>query len=116
GRLAVLAQWRSHPRIVMNLPAAAFTPPPKVDSSVVVFEPIAAPEPTCSVSDLSRVTAAAFGQRRKMLRQSLKALTPDPTEILSAAQIADDRRAETLSVAEFATLAQAFANCGRPAA
>lgn len=105
GRLSILAQWRSTPRILMTLPAEAFTPPPKVASAVVVFEPKAEPAPACRTADLSRVTAAAFGQRRKMLRQSLKQLTPMPELLLARAGIDPTRRAEDLSIAEFATLA-----------
>ncbi len=75
GRLSVLAQYRCEARIVMNLPPEAFTPPPKVSSAVVEFIPRASPHPACSVTTLGRVTQAAFGQRRKMLRQSLKQLT-----------------------------------------
>lgn len=105
GRLSILAQWRTTPRILMTLPAEAFTPPPKVASAVVVFEPKTEPAPACRASDLSRVTAAAFGQRRKMLRQSLKQLTPMPELLLARAGIDPTRRAEDLSIAEFATLA-----------
>ena len=77
GRLSVLSQWRTEPKIVMNLPAEAFTPPPKVASAVVVFKPRASPHPACSVKTLGRVTAAAFGQRRKMLRVQLEAADAD---------------------------------------
>ena len=109
GRLAVLCQWRARPLIVMNLPAEAFTPPPKVTSSVVAFEPIDEPLPSCEIFDLAKVTAAAFGQRRKMLRQSLKTLTPKADLILERADIAPERRAETLTVADFALLARTYA-------
>jgi 16S rRNA (adenine1518-N6/adenine1519-N6)-dimethyltransferase len=105
GRLAVIAQWRTVPKLLFTLKPEAFTPPPKVDSAVVVFEPRAVPEPACSVVTLGRVTAAAFGQRRKMLRASLKTLRPDPEPLLAAAGIDGTRRAETLSVVEFARLA-----------
>jgi len=70
GRLSVLAQWRTQARIVMNLPPEAFTPPPKVSSAIVEFRPTPAPQPACRVKTLARVTAAAFGQRRKMLRSA----------------------------------------------
>jgi 16S rRNA (adenine1518-N6/adenine1519-N6)-dimethyltransferase len=106
GRLSVLAQWRTEARIALHLPPEAFTPPPKVASAVVDFRPIAQPEPSCRVGTLSRVTAAAFGQRRKMLRSSLKQLTAMPELLLREAGIAPERRAEDLSVAEFARLAQ----------
>jgi 16S rRNA (adenine1518-N6/adenine1519-N6)-dimethyltransferase len=89
----------------MNLPPEAFTPPPKVSSAIVEFRPIAAPQPACRVKTLARVTAAAFGQRRKMLRSSLKQLTPFPELLLNRAGIAPERRAEELSVADFARLA-----------
>ena len=105
GRLSVLAQWRTEPKIAMSLPAEAFTPPPKVASAVVEFIPRAEPD-SCRVSTLGRVTAAAFGQRRKMLRASLKRLTPMPELLLREAEIAPERRAEELSVAEFVHLAR----------
>ncbi|WP_414462727.1 16S rRNA (adenine(1518)-N(6)/adenine(1519)-N(6))-dimethyltransferase RsmA [Hyphomicrobium sp. DY-1] len=105
GRLSVLAQWRTEARIVMNLPPEAFTPPPKVSSAIVEFCPIASPQPACRVKTLARVTAAAFGQRRKMLRSSLKQITAFPELLLQRAQLAPERRAEELSVADFARLA-----------
>ena len=105
GRLSVLAQWRTRAKVVMSLPPEAFTPAPKVASAVVEFIPIPAPEPQCRVSTLARVTASAFGQRRKMLRSSLKQLTPMPELLLREAGIAPERRAEELTVSEFATLA-----------
>jgi 16S rRNA (adenine1518-N6/adenine1519-N6)-dimethyltransferase len=108
GRLAVISQWRSVPRIVMTLKPEAFTPPPKVASAVVVFTPRPEPNPPCSVTALGRVTAAAFGQRRKMLRSSLKALVADPEEFLGAAGVAPERRAEELEVRDFAKLALIF--------
>ncbi len=89
----------------MTLPPAAFTPPPKVASAVVEFIARPAPMPACSVKTLGRVTAAAFGQRRKMLRASLKTLVPNPEELLGAAGIAPELRAEQLSVRDFASLA-----------
>jgi 16S rRNA (adenine1518-N6/adenine1519-N6)-dimethyltransferase len=108
GRLSILAQWRTKATIVMNLPPEAFTPPPKVASAIVEFRPIANPEPACRVKTLARVTAAAFGQRRKMLRSSLKQLTAFPELLLKRVGIAPERRAESLSVAEFAGLALAL--------
>ena len=105
GRLSVLAQWRTRPRILFHLPPSAFTPSPKVMSSLVRFEPIAAPSPDCARASLEKVTAAAFGQRRKMLRSSLKQATPDPERILAAAGIAPESRAEELSVEDFGRLA-----------
>jgi 16S rRNA (adenine1518-N6/adenine1519-N6)-dimethyltransferase len=105
GRLSVLAQWRTSPHIIMNLPADVFTPPPKVASAVVAFTPRTAPAPQCSVKTLGRVTQAAFGQRRKMLRQSLKSLTPMPELLLNKAAIDPQQRAEQLTVEDFARLA-----------
>lgn len=105
GRLSVLAQYRTQARIVMTLPPDAFTPPPKVASAVVEFIPRAAPEPACSVKTLARITAAAFGQRRKMLRQSLKQATPFPELLLARAGIEATKRAEQLRVEDFARLA-----------
>jgi len=105
GRLSVLAQWRTKPRIVMTLPPEAFTPPPKVASAVVAFVPIKDPAPPCQASVLAKLTAAAFGQRRKMLRASLKQLVEEPEALLQAAGIAGTLRAENLSVKDFARLA-----------
>ena len=105
GRLAVLAQWRSVARVAMKVHRSAFTPPPKVMSAVVHIVPAGAPEGvTCAA--IERVTAAAFGQRRKMLRQSLKGV-PGALEALAALGIDPARRAETLSVGDFVALARA---------
>jgi 16S rRNA (adenine1518-N6/adenine1519-N6)-dimethyltransferase len=104
GRLAVLAQWRSAARLAMKVHRSAFTPPPKVMSAVVHLTPTEMPDGV-SARVLERVTEAAFGQRRKMLRQSLKAL-PDAIEALAALGIDPERRAETLSVAELVAIAQ----------
>ncbi len=102
GRLGVLAGWRTHAKIAFDVPPQAFTPPPKVTSSVVHLTPN--PEPLhCDVAKLERVTQAAFGQRRKMLRQSVKSLGGEA--LLTKAGIDPQRRAETLSVEEFVTLA-----------
>ena len=104
GRLAVLAQWRSTPRIVMKVHRSAFTPPPKVMSAVVHIVPGAMPvgvDPAL----LSRITAAAFGQRRKMLRQSLKGIA-GADAAMEACGIDPTRRAETLAVEEFVGLAR----------
>lgn len=108
GRLAVIAQWRAKPRIALTLPPAAFTPPPKVSSAVVVFEPREKPTPECSVKTLGRVTQSAFGQRRKMLRQSLKTLLPMPEFLLREAGISPEQRAEQLTVDDFARLAHIY--------
>jgi 16S rRNA (adenine1518-N6/adenine1519-N6)-dimethyltransferase len=106
GRLAVISQWRTMPRIVLTLPPAAFTPPPKVASAVVDFVPRQRPAPDCDVRTLGKVTAAAFGQRRKMLRSSLKSLVTSPEDLLSAAGIAPELRGEQVDVRGFATLAR----------
>ena len=102
GRLGVLAGWRTEARIAFDVPARAFTPPPKVTSSVVHIEPRSRPLAT-EAGKLARVTEVAFGQRRKMLRQSLKALGGEA--LLQRAEIDGTRRAETLSVEEFVRLA-----------
>ncbi len=104
GRLAVLAQWRSTPRIAMNVHRSAFTPPPKVMSAVVHIVPGEAPEGV-QLRVLEAVTAAAFGQRRKMLRQSLKSV-PGALPALETLGIDASRRAETVSVAEFVAIAR----------
>jgi 16S rRNA (adenine1518-N6/adenine1519-N6)-dimethyltransferase len=107
GRLAILANWRCETRVVLDLPPAAFTPPPKVSSSVVSLVPRAAPAP-CPLTALERVTMAAFAQRRKMLRQSLKSLGPVPA-LLAAAGLDGSERPETLPIAAFLALANALA-------
>ena len=104
GRLAVLAQWRSAARLAMKVHRSAFTPPPKVMSAIVHLEPSAMPEGV-SARILERVTEAAFGQRRKMLRQSLKGVS-GALEALERIGIDPQRRAETLSVAEFVAVAR----------
>ena len=108
GRLSVLAQWRCNCRIVMTLPQQAFTPAPKVSSAVVEFIPNRQLQPPCHATNLGRVTAAAFGQRRKMLRSSLKQITPMPELLLAKAGIDPMARAETLSVQDFAALGNAL--------
>ncbi len=108
GRLAVLAGWRSDARILFNIPPAAFTPSPKVMSSVVGFVPKPSPLPA-DAAVLERVVAAAFGQRRKMLRQSLRPLGVDPLPLLQAAGIMPTQRAEEIDVGRFVALANAFA-------
>jgi 16S rRNA (adenine1518-N6/adenine1519-N6)-dimethyltransferase len=106
GRLAVLAQWRSTAAIALKVHRSAFTPPPKVMSAVVHLVPSAMPAGV-SAGVLEKVTEAAFGQRRKMLRQSLKGL-PGALGALDALGIDPQRRAETLSVAEFTAIARAL--------
>ncbi len=106
GRLSVLAQWRSRPRIALTLPPAAFTPPPKVASAVVTFEILTKPEGDCSLRALERVTRAAFGQRRKMLRRALRSIFPAPEMVLQSLGIPPEHRAEDLTVAQFCALAR----------
>ncbi|MCA0978005.1 16S rRNA (adenine(1518)-N(6)/adenine(1519)-N(6))-dimethyltransferase RsmA [Qipengyuania flava] len=104
GRLAILAQWRAEARLAMKVHRSAFTPPPKVMSAIVHVEPAGMPEGV-SARVLERVTEAAFGQRRKMLRQSLKGL-PGAVEALETLGIDPQRRAETLEVSDFIALAR----------
>jgi 16S rRNA (adenine1518-N6/adenine1519-N6)-dimethyltransferase len=110
GRLAVLAGWRTEARILFDIPPAAFTPPPKVTSSVVELIPRPTLEP-CDAGTLSALTQAAFGQRRKMLRQSLKGFAAarglDPVALITAAGLEPTMRAEEVDVAGFVTLARA---------
>jgi 16S rRNA (adenine1518-N6/adenine1519-N6)-dimethyltransferase len=115
GRLSVLTQWACEAKKLFDVSPKAFTPPPKVTSSVVRLVPRATPE-AVSTEALENVTRAAFGQRRKMLRQSLKSLGGDPLALLEAAGIAPERRAEELSVAEFCALARAAAGTTVPRA
>lgn len=105
GRLGVLAGWRTQAEILFDVSREAFTPPPKVTSAIVQLTPRAEPLPV-SMEDLERVTAAAFGQRRKMLRQSLKPVGGEA--LLARAGIDPTRRAETLDVSEFVRLANAL--------
>jgi len=107
GRLAVAAQWRATIERLFTLPPAAFVPPPKVESTVVRLGPRATPPAPADPALLERVTAAAFGQRRKMLRQSLKSLGGET--LCRAAGIAPTARAEELSIEQFAALARAVA-------
>ena len=107
GRLSVLTQWRTTAKILFDVSRSAFVPPPNVTSSIVRLEPLAEPVAPARLADLERVTQAAFGQRRKMLRQSLKSVSPDAEAMLRAAGIDPTARAETLSVTDFAALARA---------
>jgi 16S rRNA (adenine1518-N6/adenine1519-N6)-dimethyltransferase len=107
GRLSVLAGWRSEARILFDVAASAFVPPPKVTSTLLELVPRAAPLP-CDAKALQRVTQAAFGQRRKMLRQSLKSLGVDPAALLGAAGIVETARAEEISIEGFVALARAL--------
>ena len=109
GRLAVLAQWAARVEGLFDLPPGAFHPPPKVHSRLVRLEPYANPPIPARLTDLERVTAAAFGQRRKMLRTSLKPVASNTQDLCARAGIDPTRRAETLSVGEFAALANVLA-------
>jgi 16S rRNA (adenine1518-N6/adenine1519-N6)-dimethyltransferase len=107
GRLAVLAGWRAEAKILFDVAPSAFVPPPKVTSSVLRIEPRRVPL-ACDARALQRVTEAAFGQRRKMLRQSLKSLQPDTAALLAAAGLDPTARAEEISVDGFVDLARAY--------
>jgi 16S rRNA (adenine1518-N6/adenine1519-N6)-dimethyltransferase len=108
GRLGVLCGWRTHATILFDVAPSAFVPPPKVTSSVVHLTPRPDPAP-CDLAMLEKVTQAAFGQRRKMLRQSLKGLHPDPVALLTPLGIAPTARAEELGVADFLAISNALA-------
>ncbi|MCP4380074.1 MAG: 16S rRNA (adenine(1518)-N(6)/adenine(1519)-N(6))-dimethyltransferase, partial [Hyphomicrobiales bacterium] len=108
GRLGVLTGWRSEARIVFDISPRAFTPPPKVTSSLVQIVPRTAPL-GCTATALEKVTAAAFGQRRKMLRQSLKSLGSDPAVLLERSGLSPTSRAEEIDIAGFVALANAYA-------
>ncbi|MDP2409475.1 MAG: 16S rRNA (adenine(1518)-N(6)/adenine(1519)-N(6))-dimethyltransferase RsmA [Pseudolabrys sp.] len=107
GRLAVLAGWRTEAKILFDVAPAAFVPPPSITSSVVRLVPRPVPLP-CDPVALQRITEAGFGQRRKMLRQSLKSLGVDTLALLEAAQIAPTARAEEIPVEGFVMLAREF--------
>jgi 16S rRNA (adenine1518-N6/adenine1519-N6)-dimethyltransferase len=109
GRLGIFAGWRCEAKIMFDVAPSAFIPPPKVTSSVVRLVPRENPLP-CDRRLLERVTEAAFGQRRKMLRQSLKSLGVDPAQLAAAAGIDPTRRAETVPVDGFVAMARELAN------
>jgi 16S rRNA (adenine1518-N6/adenine1519-N6)-dimethyltransferase len=109
GRLAVLANWRAETKLLFDISPAAFVPQPKVTSSLVRLVPRQAPEP-CDRRLLEQVAAAAFGQRRKMLRQSLKSLSVDPARLAAAASVDPTRRAETIPVSGFVAMARELAD------
>jgi 16S rRNA (adenine1518-N6/adenine1519-N6)-dimethyltransferase len=109
GRLGVLANWRCETKILFDISAAAFVPQPKVTSSVVRLVPRPAPD-ACDRRLLEQVAAAAFGQRRKMLRQSLKSLSADPVRLAAAAHVDPTRRAETIPVSGFVAMARELAD------
>ncbi len=108
GRLSVLAQWRTEPRILFEINRRAFVPPPKVTSAVVRLDALPHPRFDARLEDLEAVTQAAFGQRRKMIRKSLKKLTPEAEEILKAASVPPTARAEELDLSQFCTLARTY--------
>jgi 16S rRNA (adenine1518-N6/adenine1519-N6)-dimethyltransferase len=108
GRLSVIAQARARARTLFDIDRRAFTPPPKITSTLVEIVPLDVAPATCPIAALERVTAAAFGQRRKMLRASLKTLLPDPEPLLARAGIAPTARAEELTVAQFCRLAALY--------
>lgn len=109
GRLAILAQWRSEAKIALHLPPGAFTPPPKVSSAVVHLTALETPKFEAEADVLSRVVAAAFNQRRKMLRAALKSVKPDIEDRLNAAGIKPTERAENVSLEAFCALAREIA-------
>src|SRR6202007_3315127 len=109
GRLGVLANWRAETKILFDIAPAAFVPQPKVTSSVVRLIPRETPEP-CERRMLEQVAAAAFGQRRKMLRQSLKSLPADPARLAAAAHGVVARRAGAVPVAGFVAMARELAD------
>jgi len=108
GRLAILAQWRAEARIALSLPPGAFTPPPKVSSAVVHLTALPEPRFPADAAVLSRVVAAAFNQRRKMLRASLKGVSPQIEEHLTAVGIPPTERAEQVSLEGFCALARSL--------
>lgn len=108
GRLALLSQWRSDPRIVMELPPEAFSPPPKVNSAVVHLTALPAPRFPANPGTLNKVVASAFNQRRKMLRSALKSVSPEIEDHLIAAGIKPTERAEQVGLEEFCALARSL--------
>ena len=114
GRLSILAQWLCHSERLFDLPPGAFSPPPKVDSTVLRLTPRAQPLAPANPKILAKITAAAFGQRRKMLRQSLKSLKVPPIDLLAEAGLRETARAEELSVTEFCRLSRCYESMNRP--
>ena len=110
GRLAILAQWRTRARIVMDLPPEAFSPPPSVHSAAVHMQALPRPLFPADAKVLTRLVAVAFNQRRKMLRTSLKPLSPNPTDLIRRAGLIETDRGEVLSVEAFCRLARALAD------
>jgi 16S rRNA (adenine1518-N6/adenine1519-N6)-dimethyltransferase len=110
GRLAILAQWKSNPKIMMELPPEAFTPPPKVHSAVVHFDALPEPRFPAPAGLLTSTVAMAFNQRRKMLRSSLKSASPNIENVLRDAGIEPTARAEEISLEGFCALARGLAS------
>ena len=108
GRLALLAQWRTDPAIVMELPPEAFSPPPKVNSAVVHLTALPAPRFPANPGTLNKVVAAAFNQRRKMLRSALKSVSPDIEDHLNAVGIKPTERGEQVDLEAFCALARSL--------
>jgi 16S rRNA (adenine1518-N6/adenine1519-N6)-dimethyltransferase len=108
GRLSILARWRSAPRILFQVSRHAFIPPPSVTAAVLRVEPLPAPLCPAELRDLEKVTGAAFGQRRKMLRSSLRSISSAPDALLTEAGVPVTQRAEELGVAEFCAIARAY--------
>jgi 16S rRNA (adenine1518-N6/adenine1519-N6)-dimethyltransferase len=108
GRLSILARWRSVPRILFQVSRHAFIPPPSVSAAVLRVEPLPAPLCPAELRDLEKVTGAAFGQRRKMLRSSLRSISAAPEALLAEAGVLVTQRAEELGVAEFCAIARAY--------
>ncbi len=111
GRMSVLCQWRCEVRKLFDVHRSAFTPPPNVTSSIVQLVPKSRMDPDCAVEVLERVTAAAFGQRRKMLRSSLRTLVDDPEDLLAKAGIDPQLRAEQVAPQGFARMASLLGDC-----
>jgi 16S rRNA (adenine1518-N6/adenine1519-N6)-dimethyltransferase len=109
GRLSILAQWLCRVERLFDVPRQAFVPPPKVTSTVMRLTPYPAPLAPADMADVEAVTAAAFGQRRKMLRAALRSIAPDTEGFLAAAGVPATARAEELSVEQFCALARAHA-------
>jgi 16S rRNA (adenine1518-N6/adenine1519-N6)-dimethyltransferase len=113
GRLSVIGQWRTQPRILFDVPRQVFVPPPNVDSAVLQMTPLENPRFPARLADLEAITAAGFGQRRKMLRKSLKSLSSKADEIIEKAGVNGQARAEELSLEQFCALARAYRELGK---
>jgi 16S rRNA (adenine1518-N6/adenine1519-N6)-dimethyltransferase len=113
GRLSIMTQWRCEAKCLFDIPPRAFTPPPKVTSTVVQLTPRAEPAYPAKAEDLAAVAEAGFGQRRKMLRQSLKSLPVETNNLIARADVPETARAEELNLEQFCALARAFADLRR---